>query len=105
MMVVRRYIPTGSLRDLIYGVRLALCRRCREPHTLTEHYILTPPQVRPNTPLLQKYVLPAKLRFLSIPDIRKFGRQVLEALHFLSEKGFVLGMIFKRENFISPLQL
>jgi len=24
MMVVRRYVPTGSLRDLIYGVRLSL---------------------------------------------------------------------------------
>jgi len=66
MMIVRRYIPTGSLRDLIY-------------------------RVEPKSHVLQKYSQPAKGRFLSIADIRKFGRQVLEALNFLLEKGFVLG--------------
>lgn len=65
-MIVREFVPTGSLRDAIYGQRL-------------------------NLSVLQKYGQPAKARSLGIPDIAKYGRQVLEALIFLSEKGFPLG--------------
>ena len=36
MMVVRRYVPSGSLRDLIYGVRPTLCKDV-ENHTFTSH--------------------------------------------------------------------
>ena len=67
MMVVRIFIPTGSLKDAIYGQR-------------------------PQLTVLQKYGHPpARGRLLAIPDIAKYGRQVLEALMFLSEKGFPLG--------------
>ncbi len=66
MMIVRELMPSGSLRDTIYGQRF-------------------------QGSVLQKYGQPARSRALSLPDIAKYGRQVLEALVFLSEKGFPLG--------------
>jgi len=68
MMIVREYVPTGSLRDAIHGQKLSL-------------------------PVIQKYspVVSRGRGGLGVGDIAKYGRQILEALIFLSEKGFVLG--------------
>ena len=62
------------------------------------HTLIIMFQVEPKSHVLQKYSQAARGRFLSIPDTRKFGRQVLEALNFLLEKGFVLG---KRQSVVS----
>ena len=72
LLVVRKYVPTGSLRDRICGG----------------------PKPNPQLTLLQKCFASTqpKTRF-SVADIRKYGRQVLEALQFLQSKGFVLGHI------------
>lgn len=69
LMTVRQFIPTGSLRDAIYGQQ-------------------------PQANLLQKYGGSAGKRLLGLApaNIAKYGRQVLEALRFLFEKGYVLGM-------------
>ncbi|KAL5518156.1 hypothetical protein EMCRGX_G003842 [Ephydatia muelleri] len=70
LMVVRKYVPTGSLRDRIWGglkPQLTLLQKC---------FASTQPKAR-----------------LSVADIRKYGRQVLEALQFLQSKGFVLGHV------------
>ena len=45
MMVVRRYVPSGSLRDLIYGVRPTLCKDV-EIHTCSHP---THPHTHPHT--------------------------------------------------------
>ncbi len=68
MMIVRELISSGSLRDTIYGQQF-------------------------QGSVLQKYgqSQATRSRVLSVPDIAKYGRQVLEALVFLSEKGFPLG--------------
>ena len=67
-MTVRQFIPTGSLRDAIYSQQ-------------------------PQGNLLQKYGgTPSRRSGLTPANISKYGRQVLEALRFLFEKGFVLGM-------------
>ena len=69
LMTVRQFIPTGSLRDAIYGQQ-------------------------PQGNLLQKYGGTVGRRVLGLTpaNIAKYGRQVLEALRFLFEKGYVLGM-------------
>lgn len=67
-MIVRELIASGSLRDAIYA------------------------QQYPNS-VLHKYGQAARARVLSLPDIAKYGRQVLEALVFLAEKGFPLGKL------------
>ena len=65
--MVRLFVPTGSLRDAIYG------------------------QI-PQANLLQKYGGYVSRRSgLSPGLIAKYGRQVLEALRFLHERGFVIG--------------
>ena len=43
--------------------------------------------------MLAKYGSHAKLQSLGVSNIRRYGRQVLEALSFLAEKGFVLGIL------------
>ena len=67
MMIVRKFVPSGSLRDLIY-------------------------RQKPQTQFLQKYGPPR--RGLDAGTIALYGRQVLEALKFLSDKGFVLGTLY-----------
>jgi hypothetical protein len=69
LMTVRQFVPTGSLRDAIYGQQ-------------------------PQANLLQKYGGTSGRRVLGLTpaNIAKYGRQVLEALRFLFEKGYVLGM-------------
>ena len=66
LMTVRPYMPSGSLRDAIYG---------KSPKSST----------------ILKYSQPAKVVRLTTVQIQQYGRQVLEALNFLAEKGFVLG--------------
>ena len=65
-MIVREFIPTGSLRDAIYGQK-------------------------PQASVLQKYGQSSRTQTLHPEVIAKYGRQVLEALVFLAEKGFPLG--------------
>ena len=57
MMVVRRYVPSGSLRDLIYGVRPTLCKDVENhtcshpthPHTHPHTFIHTSHPTHPHT--------------------------------------------------------
>ena len=66
MMIVREFVPSGSLKDAIYGTT-------------------------PKGNYLSKYGQPARTIRMTAPKIRQYGRQILEALKFLSDKGFVMG--------------
>jgi PX domain-containing protein kinase-like protein len=65
VMIVRHFNASGSLRDLIHGTR-------------------------PQGHVIQKYCGPAPSP-LPLDSIKRYGRQVLEALSFLQDKGFVMG--------------
>ena len=65
-MIVRKFVPAGSLKDAIY-------------------------EKTPKGTAMMKYALKARVRKLSLNQIKQYGRQILEALNFLSEKGFVMG--------------
>lgn len=65
-MIVRQFIPAGSLKDMIY-------------------------EKTPKNTAMMKYSQKTRIRKLSINQIKQYGRQVLEALNFLAEKGFVMG--------------
>ena len=69
LMTVRQFFITGSLRDAIYGIA-------------------------PQANLLQKYGSSSGRRVMGLTPakIAKYGRQVLEAMRFLFEKGYILGM-------------
>ena len=73
LLVVREFVPAGSLRDAIYG----------KP---------------PKGTAISKYCQRPGIRKLSINDIKLYGRQVLEALNFLCERGFVMGESERREG-------
>lgn len=66
LLIVREFVAQGSLKDAIYGKT-------------------------PKGTALMKYGQAATMRRLSVSNIRLYGRQILEALNFLSEKGFVMG--------------
>ncbi|XP_065829723.1 PX domain-containing protein kinase-like protein [Oscarella lobularis] len=66
-LIVRPFCSEGSLRDLIYK---------------------TKPQIQ----LIKKYGTP-KGTGLSVSDTRKYGRQIVEALKFLSDRGFLYGHV------------
>jgi PX domain-containing protein kinase-like protein len=66
VMTVRQFCVTGSLRDLIHGSR-------------------------PQGHVIQKYSCPG--RPLDVGTIKRYGRQVLDALSFLQDKGFVMGHV------------
>lgn len=66
LMTIREFVASGSLKDAIYGKD-------------------------PKGTAITKYSVPAKVRKLSMDKMKQYGRQVLEALNFLAEKGFVLG--------------
>lgn len=66
LMTVRSYMPSGSVRDAIYDKS-------------------------PKSSYMMKYSQPARMVRMTAVRIRQYGRQVLEALNFLAEKGFVLG--------------
>ena len=66
LLIVREFVSNGSLKDAIYGKT-------------------------PKGTALAKYSQPASIRRLSLSNIKLYGRQVLEALNFLSQRGFVMG--------------
>ena len=63
-------------------------------------------QVKPNGHVLAKYSQPARNQ-LSLSDVRIYGRQVLEAISFLQEKGYVLGkeLILKADVIVISVPL
>lgn len=66
-LFVRSFYTKGSLKDLLYGTT-------------------------PKNPYMQKYGNSAtRGRGLSVKDIATYGRQILEALHFLHSKGLPFG--------------
>ncbi|KAJ8259881.1 hypothetical protein GJAV_G00174510 [Gymnothorax javanicus] len=65
-LVIRTYYEKGTLRDHI----------CK---------------VKPKEPFLKKYCNPKKIQGLELQQIRTYGRQILEILKFLHEKGFPYG--------------
>ncbi|XP_056303512.1 PX domain-containing protein kinase-like protein isoform X2 [Danio aesculapii] len=58
-----------------------------EKGTLRDHIC----KVKPKEPFLRKYCNPKKIQGLELQQIRTFGRQILEALKFLHDKGFPYG--------------
>ena len=68
VMTVRQFVESGSLKD-------AIC--C----------------ARPRNNYLAKYGHPARIVQMTPPKIRQYGRQILEALNFLADKGFVMGKL------------
>lgn len=64
--IMRKFYPKGSLRDAIYGCR-------------------------PQGHVLKKYGVPQRWRLLGVADVTKYGRQILEGLKFLLDKGFFPG--------------
>ncbi|XP_067271708.1 PX domain-containing protein kinase-like protein isoform X2 [Pseudorasbora parva] len=58
-----------------------------EKGTLRDHIC----KVKPKEPFLKKYCNPKKIQGLELLQIRTYGRQILEALKFLHDKGFPYG--------------
>ncbi|XP_077081656.1 PX domain-containing protein kinase-like protein isoform X2 [Siphateles boraxobius] len=58
-----------------------------EKGTLRDHIC----KVKPKEPFLKKYCNPKKIQGLELQQIRTYGRQILEALKFLHDKGFPYG--------------
>ncbi|XP_043833637.1 PX domain-containing protein kinase-like protein isoform X3 [Dromiciops gliroides] len=65
-LVIRAFNEKGTLKDLIY-------------------------KAKPKDPFLKKYCHPKKIQGLELQQIKTFGRQILEAVRFLHEKGFPYG--------------
>ncbi|XP_053890516.1 PX domain-containing protein kinase-like protein isoform X1 [Malaclemys terrapin pileata] len=65
-LVIRPFNEKGTLKDLIY-------------------------KAKPKDPFLKKYCNPKKIQGLELQQIKTFGRQILEVLKFLHEKGFPYG--------------
>ncbi|KAL4655825.1 PX domain-containing protein kinase-like protein isoform X1 [Arapaima gigas] len=65
-LVIRVFSEKGTLRDHIY-------------------------KVKPKEPFLKKYCNPKKIQGLELQQIRTYGRQILEVLKFLHDKGFPFG--------------
>ncbi|XP_032997230.1 PX domain-containing protein kinase-like protein isoform X3 [Lacerta agilis] len=65
-LVIRPFSEKGTLKDLIY-------------------------KAKPKDPFLKKYCNPKKIQGLELQQIKTFGRQILEVLKFLHEKGFPYG--------------
>ncbi|XP_074861529.1 PX domain-containing protein kinase-like protein isoform X2 [Carettochelys insculpta] len=65
-LVIRPFNEKGTLKDLIY-------------------------KAKPKDPFLRKYCNPKKIQGLELQQIKTFGRQILEVLKFLHEKGFPYG--------------
>ncbi|TRZ01606.1 hypothetical protein DNTS_022963, partial [Danionella cerebrum] len=65
-LIIRGFSEKGTLRDHIY-------------------------KVKPKEPFLKKYCNPKKIQGLEPEQIRNYGRQILEALKFLHDKGFPYG--------------
>ncbi|XP_029456822.1 PX domain-containing protein kinase-like protein isoform X3 [Rhinatrema bivittatum] len=65
-LVIRTFNEKGTLRDLIY-------------------------KAKPKEPFLKKYCSPKKHQGLELQQIKTFGRQILEVLKFLHDRGFPYG--------------
>ncbi|XP_003217902.1 PX domain-containing protein kinase-like protein isoform X4 [Anolis carolinensis] len=65
-LVIRSFNEKGTLKDLIY-------------------------KAKPKDQFLKKYCNPKKIQGLELQQIKTFGRQILEVLKFLHEKGFPYG--------------
>uniref|UniRef100_A0A8D0FB22 PX domain containing serine/threonine kinase like n=1 Tax=Strix occidentalis caurina TaxID=311401 RepID=A0A8D0FB22_STROC len=66
VLVIRPFSEKGTLKDLIY-------------------------KAKPKDPFLKKYCNPKKIQGLELQQIKTYGRQILEVLKFLHEKGFPYG--------------
>lgn len=64
--VIRPFNEKGTLKDLIY-------------------------KAKPKDPFLKKYCNPRKIQGLELHQIKTFGRQILEVLKFLHDRGFPYG--------------
>ncbi|XP_041945958.1 PX domain-containing protein kinase-like protein isoform X1 [Alosa sapidissima] len=64
-----------------------IIRMFNEKGTLRDHIC----KVKPKEPFLKKYCNPKKIQGLELQQIRTYGRQILEALKFLHDKGFAYG--------------
>uniref|UniRef100_A0A4W4EWY6 PX domain-containing protein kinase-like protein n=1 Tax=Electrophorus electricus TaxID=8005 RepID=A0A4W4EWY6_ELEEL len=62
-------------------------RMFNDKGTLRDHIC----KVKPKEPFLKKYCNPKKIQGLELQQIRTYGRQILEALKFLHDKGFPYG--------------
>lgn len=65
-LVIRQFNEKGTLKDLIY-------------------------KAKPKDPFLKKYCNPRKIQGLELQQIKTFGRQILEVLKFLHDRGFPYG--------------
>ncbi|KAJ1069187.1 hypothetical protein K5549_000498 [Capra hircus] len=65
-LLIRMFNEKGTLKDLIY-------------------------KAKPKDPFLKKYCSPKKVQGLELQQIKTYGRQVLEVLKFLHDKGFPYG--------------
>nr|XP_056723338.1 PX domain-containing protein kinase-like protein isoform X1 [Euleptes europaea] len=65
-LIIRPFNEKGTLKDLIY-------------------------KAKPKDQFLKKYCNPKKIQGLELQQIKTFGRQILEVLKFLHEKGFPYG--------------
>ncbi|KAM9325795.1 PX domain-containing protein kinase-like protein isoform 3-T3 [Gastrophryne carolinensis] len=67
-LVIRPFNEKGTLKDLIY-------------------------KAKPKDPFLKKYCNPRKIQGLELQQIKTFGRQILEVLKFLHDRGFPYGQL------------
>ncbi|XP_030874589.1 PX domain-containing protein kinase-like protein [Leptonychotes weddellii] len=65
-LLIRMFNDKGTLKDLIY-------------------------KAKPKDPFLKKYCNPKKIQGLELQQIKTYGRQILEVLKFLHDKGFPYG--------------
>ncbi|XP_023979567.1 PX domain-containing protein kinase-like protein isoform X4 [Physeter macrocephalus] len=65
-LLIRMFNEKGTLKDLIY-------------------------KAKPKDPFLRKYCNPKKIQGLELQQIKTYGRQILEVLKFLHDKGFPYG--------------
>uniref|UniRef100_A0A2K6G8S1 PX domain-containing protein kinase-like protein n=1 Tax=Propithecus coquereli TaxID=379532 RepID=A0A2K6G8S1_PROCO len=65
-LLIRTFNEKGTLKDLIY-------------------------KAKPKDPFLKKYCNPKKIQGLELQQIKTYGRQILEVLKFLHDKGFPYG--------------
>ncbi|XP_031424356.1 PX domain-containing protein kinase-like protein isoform X3 [Clupea harengus] len=94
LLSIMKMLPSFSC-PFMYPVTFAttnessalIIRMFNEKGTLRDHIC----KVKPKEPFLKKYCNPKKIQGLELQQIRTYGRQVLEALKFLHDKGFAYG--------------
>ncbi|KAM4722789.1 PX domain-containing protein kinase-like protein [Rhinophrynus dorsalis] len=65
-LIIRPFNEKGTLKDLIY-------------------------KAKPKDPFLKKYCNPRKIQGLELQQIKSYGRQILEGLKFIHDRGFPYG--------------